>query len=118
MPREPDQRPPSTSATEISAASFLGTETFESLTASLAEKRIPVSAHGIGPKVNLRLLAALANQTGGRLVADWDKERPEEAGRRAGRRGRRAGALAAARPGGLPGGFEVYPMQMLPLRRS
>jgi tetratricopeptide (TPR) repeat protein len=100
----------------ISAASFLGTETFESLTASLVEKRIPVSAHGIGPKVNLRLLGALANQTGGRLVADWDKERPEEAGAEL--------AAAAAAPVlwpqqdqvVFPGGFEVYPMQMPPLR--
>ncbi|NLZ00078.1 MAG: hypothetical protein GXY25_06025, partial [Pirellulaceae bacterium] len=100
----------------ISAASFLGTETFESLTAGLVEKRIPVSAHGIGPKVNQRLLGALANQTGGRLVADWDKEHPEEAGAEL--------AAAAAAPVlwpqqdevVFPGGFEVYPMQMPPLR--
>jgi tetratricopeptide (TPR) repeat protein len=98
------------------ATGFLGTESFDSVVSNLVQKRIPVSSHGIGPRVDVRVLNALAAQTGGRVVADWDKEGPEEAG----------AALAAAANAPVlwpqqdqvvfPGGFEVYPMQMPPLR--
>src|SRR5688500_9931902 len=51
----------------LSAANLLGTDSFRSLVEMLAKERIPVSSYAIGPQCDARLLAALANQTGGNL---------------------------------------------------
>ena len=64
----------------ISAANFLGTNAFEQVVSQLVDSRVPVSVHAIGPKVDLPGLNALAGQTGGRVIADWDKATPEQVG--------------------------------------
>ena len=51
----------------ISMANLLGTESFGRLVEKLRAARIPVSSYAIGPDCDGRLLAALANQTGGNL---------------------------------------------------
>jgi hypothetical protein len=51
----------------VSAANLLGTETFRTLVGQLTQARIAMSSYAIGPQTDGRLLAALANQTGGNL---------------------------------------------------
>jgi hypothetical protein len=51
----------------VSAANLLGTESFRGLVEVLTKARVPVSSYAIGPQCDARLLAALANQTGGNL---------------------------------------------------
>jgi uncharacterized protein with von Willebrand factor type A (vWA) domain len=51
----------------ISMANLLGTESFGRLVEKLRAARIPVSSYAIGPQRDARLLASLANQTGGNL---------------------------------------------------
>ncbi len=51
----------------VSTANLLGTESFRSLVGQLTQARISMSSYAIGPQTDGRLLAALANQTGGNL---------------------------------------------------
>ncbi|HEX4413867.1 MAG TPA: hypothetical protein VH107_09595 [Lacipirellulaceae bacterium] len=51
----------------MSSANLLGTDSFRSLVGDLAKAHIPVSSYAIGPQIDGRLLASLANQTGGNL---------------------------------------------------
>ena len=51
----------------MSSANLLGTDSFRSLVGDLSKARTPVSSYAIGPQIDGRLLAALANQTGGML---------------------------------------------------
>jgi len=53
----------------VSRARVLGGPQLESLSRDLVAKRISVSSFAVGPQVNLPLLAAIANQTGGLLVS-------------------------------------------------
>ncbi len=51
----------------VSTANLLGTESFRGLVGQLTQARISMSSYAIGPQTDGRLLAALANQTGGNL---------------------------------------------------
>lgn len=51
----------------VSSANLLGTDSFRTLVSELTSAHIPVSSYAIGPQTDGRLLAALANQTGGNL---------------------------------------------------
>ncbi len=53
-----------------SAANLLGTESFGALVETLRAARVSVSSYAIGPQRDGRLLAALANHTGGNLYVD------------------------------------------------
>ena len=50
-----------------SNANLTGTDSFRKLVGDLSAARIPVSSYAIGPQIDGRLLASLANQTGGNL---------------------------------------------------
>ncbi len=118
----------------LSSANLLGSDSFRSLVGELSQARIPVSSYAIGPQTDGRLLAALANQTGGNLyiaepmVAANDAEKITEA--RAmeenARRGSTVGASLANWahatvfwPANVTWPSElgqVYPKALLPLR--
>lgn len=51
----------------LSSANLLGTDSFRVLVGELSAAHIPVNSYAIGPQCDGRLLAALANQTGGNL---------------------------------------------------
>jgi hypothetical protein len=51
----------------LSTANLLGTDTFRQLVESFTAARVAISSYAIGPQCDGRLLAALANQTGGNL---------------------------------------------------
>ncbi len=118
----------------ISSAQLLGSQQFEQLTRQLVEHRIPVSSYAVGPQTDARLLAALANQTGGNLAVagalvlpdpqnNISFERAAEENRRAARAmGAQLAQSAQAAvlwpsQAKLPEGFaEVYPARLPPLR--
>ena len=54
----------------LSTGNLLGTDVFRTLVDGLKTARIAVSSYAIGPQCDGRLLAALANQTGGNLYID------------------------------------------------
>jgi len=58
----------------ISRGSLLQTEVFAKLVTTLADSEIAVSSFAIGPDRNIELMAALANNTGGMLFVDTNKE--------------------------------------------
>ncbi len=118
----------------LSNANLLGSESFGELVTALSTARISVSSYAIGPQRDGRLLAALANQTGGNLYIDepmvWANEKEaisEERARQENlRRGSSIGASMAdwtraivfwpvevSWPAELG---EVYPKSMPPLR--
>src|SRR5207302_10945462 len=55
-----------------------GADSFRALVGSLASGHIAVSSYAIGPQCDGRLLAALANQTGGNLYIAESMVRPNE----------------------------------------
>ncbi|MFM7846553.1 MAG: VWA domain-containing protein, partial [Planctomycetota bacterium] len=57
----------------VSRAKLLGTDTYGKLVKELVERRVSVSSYGVGPQVNLPLLASLANHTGGVVLAPENK---------------------------------------------
>jgi hypothetical protein len=54
----------------VSRARVLGSAAFGQAVNGLVGKRISVSSYAVGPEVNVPLLAAIANQTGGIVVSD------------------------------------------------
>ncbi|MFK7768750.1 MAG: VWA domain-containing protein [Mariniblastus sp.] len=58
----------------ISRGSILHSDLFGTLVRGLTENHIAVSSFAIGPERNIELMAALANNTGGNLYVDTDKE--------------------------------------------
>lgn len=58
----------------VSKAQVLGTQKFAAATEELVANRVPVTTYAIGPDRDLRLLAALANQTGGNLYIDTEAQ--------------------------------------------
>lgn len=100
----------------ISAANFLGTDAFDGVVTELVDNRVPVSVHAIGPKVDLPMLNALAGQTGGRVIADWDQALPEQVGAELAAAAQATVVWPEQDQVAFPGGFEVYPMKMPPLR--
>ncbi len=63
----------------VSNANLLGADSFRPLVGELATAHIPVSSYAIGPQTDGRLLAALANQTGGNLYIAEPMEFANEA---------------------------------------
>jgi len=115
----------------MSTASLVETSAFARHVQALVAARAPVSSYAIGPQVDARLLAVLANQTGGNLavgrVEHADNEvSPERAGAENVRTAREAGNYLASAVRGTvywpvdtkwPAVFsEVYPRQAPPLR--
>ncbi|HEY3391839.1 MAG TPA: hypothetical protein VGK58_03980 [Lacipirellulaceae bacterium] len=88
----------------LSKANLLGTESFTKLVEEFAAARISVSSYAIGPQCDGRLLAALANQTGGNLYVaepmefanEAEKITEERARQENLRRGAEVGAMMAA----------------------
>jgi hypothetical protein len=118
----------------LSSANLLGTDSFRALIGELTSARIPVSSYAIGPQTDGRLLAALANQTGGNLYVaepmafanEAEKVTEARAKEENSRRGSTVGATLAdwahaivfwpanaAWPSELG---HVYPQAMTPLR--
>jgi tetratricopeptide (TPR) repeat protein len=118
----------------LSKANLLGTESFGKLVEQLGAARISLSSYAVGPQCDGRLLAALANQTGGNLYVaepmEWANEQEKVTEDRARqenlRRGAEVGALmadwtratvlwpaAVKWPAELG---EVYPKSLPPLR--
>ncbi len=118
----------------LSNANLLGTDPFRELVQALAAARASVSSYAIGPQCDGRLLAALANQTGGNLyvaesLASADEQQKITADRAQQdnvRRGAEVGQLmadwtraAVVWPGKVtwPAELgEVYPTSVPPLR--
>ncbi len=63
----------------MSSANLIGTDSFRSLVGELSKARTPVSSYAIGPQIDGRLLAALANQTGGNLYIAESMTKANEA---------------------------------------
>ena len=63
----------------ISNANLSETDSFRSLVDELSKARVSVSSYAIGPRIDGRLLAALANQTGGNLYIAEPLEQASEA---------------------------------------
>ena len=63
----------------ISSANLLETESFGRLASKLRSEQVAVHSFAVGPKRDLPLLAALANQTGGNLFIDPEMTWPDEA---------------------------------------
>jgi hypothetical protein len=84
----------------LSAANLLGTDSFGELIAMLREARVSVSSYAIGPQRDGRLLAALANHTGGNLYVDepmaWANEAEKISEDRAREENLRRGASVGA----------------------
>ena len=118
----------------LSSANLLGTDSFRALVGELTAARVPVSSYAIGPQTDGRLLAALANQTGGNLYVaepmafanEAEKVTEARAQEENSRRGSTVGATLAdwahavvfwptnaAWPSELG---QVYPKAMTPLR--
>ncbi len=118
----------------VSSANLLGTDSFHSLVSDLATAHIPVSSYAIGPQTDGRLLAALANQTGGNLYiaeptatpSDAEKITAARASEENTRRGSNVGIIMAdwahatvCWPTNItwPSEFsQVYPNKLVPLR--
>lgn len=58
----------------MSAANLLPTEELRSLTKQLHDRRVPVHSYAVGPRTDLQLLGALAQQTGGYVQFDMANE--------------------------------------------
>ncbi|MFO0791825.1 MAG: VWA domain-containing protein [Pirellulales bacterium] len=87
----------------LSSANLLGTDSFRTLVGELTKARVSVSSYAIGPQIDGRLLAAIANQTGGNLYVaeamtqanDAEKISPARATEENARRGASVGAAMA-----------------------
>ena len=99
----------------FSTANPLSMETLGRIVAQFAEHRVSFSSYAIGPRIDVELLGALANHTGGMLVADDSRMTDRQIG----------GYLAAIARAtvlwptstDLPAAMkDVYPRQTPPLR--
>ena len=63
----------------MSSANLIGTDAFRTLVGDLTKSHAPVTSYAIGPKIDARLLAALANQTGGNLYIAESMTKANEA---------------------------------------
>ena len=98
-----------------SSANLLDTEKFKSLTAKLAEARIPLNSYILGGRVDVQLPGALAVQTGGAVITDSDALKGDEAGHRLGSAAD-ATVLWPTTVAWPPEMTEVLPKQLPPLR--
>ncbi|MDG2468969.1 MAG: VWA domain-containing protein, partial [Pirellulaceae bacterium] len=57
----------------MSKASVIDTEEFTTAIQGLTKKKISFSSYAIGPDMDIALLAAIANQTGGNIIIDTDE---------------------------------------------
>ncbi len=118
----------------ISTGGLLASDQFAAQIEALRTKQVPVTSYAIGPRVDGRLLAVVANQTGGNLAVagglTWaDAHSGVDAGRAAQENQRQAAEVARTlaqwvrapvlwpQKAAWPDGFnEVYPQRMPPLR--
>ncbi len=104
----------------MSAANLLPTEELRQLTTQLHTRRLPVHSYAVGPRKDLQLLGALAQQTGGFVQFDMADEKidaPNQVGQKL--------AVAVAAPIYYPqnitvepAGLNVFPQTVLPLRND
>ncbi|MBI2478866.1 MAG: hypothetical protein HYV60_09595 [Planctomycetia bacterium] len=99
----------------VSRANIIESREFETLVNDLVASRASVSSMAIGPSRNGRLLATLANHTGGMLYLDSDQNTGQDAGIAMAQaaRGTVMWPVAATLPTSVR---ESYPKQMPPLR--
>jgi hypothetical protein len=98
-----------------SVVNLLDGEEWNQTIAMLTSARVPVTSFAIGPDTDNRLLAALANHTGGNLAIDQETTRAAEAG--AFLANSADGAVTWVQGAKLPEGItEAYPSQIPPLR--
>ncbi len=57
----------------MSAANLIDSEEFAEAVTSLAKEKISFSSYAIGPNMDIAMLAAIANQTGGNIIVDSDE---------------------------------------------
>ena len=57
----------------MSAANLIDSEEFAEAVSSLAKAKISFSSYAIGPNMDVAMLAAIANQTGGNIIIDTDE---------------------------------------------
>ena len=57
----------------MSKANLIDSEEFAEAVSGLAKKQISFSSYAIGPNMDVALLAAIANQTGGNIIVDSDE---------------------------------------------
>lgn len=57
----------------MSKANLIDSEEFAQAVAGLAKEKISFSSYAIGPNMDVALLAAIANQTGGNIIVDSDE---------------------------------------------
>ncbi|MEX0611797.1 MAG: VWA domain-containing protein, partial [Pirellulales bacterium] len=100
----------------LSAANLLGTDSFRQLVEALTEARISVSSYAIGPQRDGRLLAALANHTGGNLYVDepmvWANETEKVSEDRAREENLRRGAAIGASMADWTRAAVLWPMDV------
>ncbi|HRX78020.1 MAG TPA: VWA domain-containing protein, partial [Pirellulaceae bacterium] len=99
----------------VSRANVIESKEFEAIVKDLVANRTSVSSMAIGPNRDGRLLATLANHTGGMLYLDSDQNSGQDAGVAMGRAamGTVMWPIAAKLPTFVR---EAYPKQMPPLR--
>ena len=57
----------------MSKANLIDSEEFATAVSGLAKNKISFSSYAIGPNMDVALLAAIANQTGGNIIVDSDE---------------------------------------------
>lgn len=99
----------------VSRANVVDSREFETLVTDLVANRVSVSSMAIGPSRDGRLLATLANHTGGMLFVDSDQNSGQDAGVAMAQvaRGTVMWPVAAKMPASVR---ESYPKEMPPLR--
>lgn len=99
----------------VSRANVIESKEFEALVSDLVARRASVSSMAIGPSRDGRLLATLANHTGGMLYIDTDQNTGQDAGVAMAHaaRGSVMWPIAAKMPASVR---ESYPEQLPPLR--
>jgi hypothetical protein len=99
-----------------SAANLLGTDAFRQLVGALTAARVSVSSFAIGPQCDGRLLAALANQTGGNLYIAEPLVQADEAAKvsnqRASEENSRRGAEVGAKMAAWTQATVLWPTNM------
>lgn len=102
----------------MSAANLLPKAELRELTEKLRESRVPVHSYAVGPRKDLQLLGALAQQTGGYVQFDMANEQID-APSRVGQRLAQAVTAPIAYPQSVtvePAGLKLLPDTALPLR--
>jgi len=100
----------------VSKANLLGTEKFQRMVAPLVDGRIAVSSYPVGPQLELRLLGAIAANTGGRMIGGPVDVEPEAAGSQLASAARATVFWPEQEEVDLAGELQVFPTRTPPLR--